>query len=196
LKGGGFSVKYGYKRILQHRQCTQTKVYPIFILHQKEFSMKSISRREMLKLSAGVAAGAVLAACTPAATTVAPTAKVEPTAVPPKKIEGTVVVMHYRHEFTEDQFAAFMAKYPSVKLEFVDGTDLTRFYAMYAAGTPPDIVRIQAPSIPQYLARKLLYDLTPYLETSSFLQRCSRKRASASWYLATGMRAVGPIASG
>lgn len=128
--------------------------------------MKSISRREMLKLSAGVAAGAVLAACTPAATTVAPTAKVEPTAVPPKKIEGTVVVMHYRHEFTEDQFAAFMAKYPSVKLEFVDGTDLTRFYAMYAAGTPPDIVRIQAPSIPQYLARKLLYDLTPYFETS------------------------------
>jgi multiple sugar transport system substrate-binding protein len=78
--------------------------------------------------------------------------------------------MHYRQEFTEDHMNAFMKDNPGITLEFVDGTDLTRFYAMFAAGTPPDLVRVQAPSIPQFLARKLMYDLTPYFETSQLLK--------------------------
>jgi multiple sugar transport system substrate-binding protein len=41
---------------------------------------------------------------------------------------------------------------------------------MYAAGTPPDMVRVQAPSVPQWLAKKLLFDLTPYFETSSLIK--------------------------
>ena len=41
---------------------------------------------------------------------------------------------------------------------------------MYAAGTPPDLVRVQAPSIPQFLARKLLYDLTPYFQSSDLIK--------------------------
>jgi multiple sugar transport system substrate-binding protein len=78
--------------------------------------------------------------------------------------------MHYRHEFTEDQEKAFEDENPGITIEFVDGTDLTRFFAMYAAGTPPDLVRIQAPSVPGMLARKLLFDLTPFFTTSQLLK--------------------------
>ncbi len=125
-----------------------------------------LSRRDMLKLGALATAGAALAACQPGAG-----AKVEETApAEVTKAEGNVVVMHFRHEFTEDEMNAFMAENPGITLEFVDGTDLTRFYAMYAAGTPPDLVRVQAPSIPQFLARKLLFDLTPYFESSTVLK--------------------------
>jgi multiple sugar transport system substrate-binding protein len=161
--------------------------------------MKPISRRQMLKLSAGVATGAILAACaqatTPAPTAVppteapaatqppaatmapaaatdtpAPTQPPAPTAVPAKKIAGTVVAMDYTNELTPDLVKAFMVKYPDVTLQFVDGTDLTRFYAMFAAGTPPDSIRVQAPSVPQWLAKKLLFDLTPYFQTSTVIK--------------------------
>ena len=153
---------------------------------------KKLSRRDMLKYSTGILAGTVLASCAPATPTQAPAA-VEPTKAPeapkpteptattaaaapapaeptataaPKAVEGHVVVMHNRTEFTEDQMKAFEKDHPGITLEFVEGMDLTRFYAMFAAGTPPDLLRVQAPSIPQFLARKLLYDLTPYFETS------------------------------
>lgn len=147
-----------------------------------------LSRREMLRLTGTLASGALLAACAP---TTAPTAEVvketvivteketvketvvvEPTAVPDvvKPVEGNVVVMHFLHEFTEDHVAAFQTDHPGITIEVVDATDLTRFYAMYAAGTPPDMVRVQAPSVPQFLARKLLLDLTPYFETSQLLK--------------------------
>jgi len=156
--------------------------------------VSKISRRAMLKLIVSAGAGAVLASCTPASpspqvvevtkevtkevikevqVTTAPQATTppEPTlTAAPQKVTGNVVVMHFRHEFTEDQMKAFMDEHPGITLEFVDGTDLTKFYAMYAAGSPPDLVRVQAPSIPQFLARKLLYDLTPYFETSSVLK--------------------------
>lgn len=124
-----------------------------------------LSRRDMLKLTALATAGAALAACQPAA---AP--QTEEPAAKPQNLEGKVVVMHFRHEFTEDEMNTFMTENPGITLEFVDGTDLTRFYAMYAAGTPPDLVRVQAPSIPQFLARKLLFDLTPYFESSTVLK--------------------------
>ena len=127
-----------------------------------------ISRRTMLKLGAMASAGAALAACQPAAT---PTAEVpvavEPTAVPeepevevptkapempveepPMKAEGHVVVMHFADEFVEDDINMFTSENAGITLEFVDGTDLTRFYAMYAAGSPPDLVRVQAPPFP------------------------------------------------
>lgn len=132
---------------------------------------KHLSRREMLKLTGTALAGTVLASCARATTEpVAPTSE-GPAAEPPAEtVAGTVVVMHYRHELTEDDENQFEAENPGIQIEFVDGEDLTRFYAMYAAGTPPDLVRIQAPSVPGMLARKLLYDLTPFFEASTLLK--------------------------
>lgn len=156
-----------------------------------EKPVRKLSRRDILKISGTALAGIVLVGCTPATPTEAPPAattapttaaevKPEPTAVVTqpdaptaepvaKPVEGHVVVMHALHEFTEDHVAAFQDANPGVTVEVVDGTDATRFFAMYAAGTPPDIYRLQAPSIPGLLARKLLLDLTPYFESSDLI---------------------------
>ncbi len=144
-----------------------------------EKPLKKISRRDLLKLSGTFVGGALLASCAPAATPAPveqatekpaePTAepvKQEPTAAP---VTGHVVVMHFLHEFTEDHVKAFQEANPKITLEVVDGQDPTRFFAMYAAGSPPDIYRLQAPSIPGLLARKLLFDLTPYFESSQLI---------------------------
>jgi multiple sugar transport system substrate-binding protein len=156
-----------------------------------------LSRRDLLKLSGTVAASAVLAACGQAAPpTTAPEAtqapevqepeptqapeveeteapevqEPEPTQAPPAKaVEGTVYVMHQRSEFSEDQENQFESENPGIQIEFIEH-ELTRFFAMNAAGNPPDLYRTQAPMIPQFLARKLLFDLTPFFETSEILK--------------------------
>ena len=136
---------------------------------------KKLSRREMLKVTGTVAAGALLASCTtpePEATEApmeegeAEEPMEEPEAAP---VSGHVVCMHFLHEFTEDHVNQFQEENPGITLEVVDGADPTRFFAMYAAGTPPDIYRVQAPSVPQFLARGLLLDLTPYFEASELI---------------------------
>jgi multiple sugar transport system substrate-binding protein len=153
----------------------------------------------MLKLAGGAAIGSLLAACAPQAPPAEPevvevevtrevaveqTVEVEvevpvketviveveaPEPVePPAPAEGNVVAMHFLHEFTEDHVNLFQEKYPGITVEVIQA-DLAGFFAMYAAGSPPDLLRCQAPAIPQYLARKMLYDLTPFFEASAGL---------------------------
>lgn len=149
---------------------------------------RRLTRREMLKLTGTVAAGSLLAACSSKEVevtrevevtkevTVKETVVVEATAEPmPTEVpllsgpvKGHVVVMHFLHEFTEDHIAAFEEENPDITVE-VMAAEATAFFARYAAGTPPDLLRVQAPSIPQYLARELLYDLTPFFEVSDLL---------------------------
>ncbi len=141
---------------------------------------KKLSRRDVLKLSGTVVGGVLLAGCGPSATEAPMEKPVEapmekPTEAPvaeapvAKPVEGHVVVMHFLHEFTEDHVKAFQEANPGITVEVVDGSDATRFFAMYAAGSPPDVYRLQAPSIPGLLARKLLFDLTPYFESSELI---------------------------
>jgi multiple sugar transport system substrate-binding protein len=136
-----------------------------------------LTRREMLRLlgvgSLG-AVGASLAACAQPAPTAAP--KPAPTgaaatAAPPAKAPaaGTVVFMHQRNEWSEDQEKQFMAANPSIKVEFIQ-FDATRFMAMNAAGNPPDLFRLQGPEVPDYLARKILKDLQPFFDISTVLK--------------------------
>jgi len=139
-------------------------------------SFNKMSRRDFLKIASTVAGSAVLVGCGTAATeapvsTPVVTEAPNPTEVPTKgPVTGHVVVMHkvQEGEMTEDMVAQFQAKYPGITIELVQD-DLTRYFAMYAAGNPPDLVRVQAPSVPPYLARKMLYDLTPYFEASTIL---------------------------
>jgi multiple sugar transport system substrate-binding protein len=146
-----------------------------FALEEENMSKNKLSRREFLSLSGVATVGAVLAACAPApapaqATAVpAPTQPLAPTTAPAaaKAVTGHVVIMHKIKdgELSDDMKTDFEAKNPGITLELVE-VDLTRFYAMYAAGNPPDLVRVQAPSVPPYLARKMLYDLSPYFSAS------------------------------
>lgn len=146
---------------------------------QKKSSSR-LTRREMLKLSGALGAGSLLAACAPATTpapTTAPVVPTEagqptdvPTAVPTAApVQGNVVVMYRRGELSEDQEAQFETDNPNITMDVLQD-DFTRFFAMYAAGSPPDLMRVQAPSIPQFLARKILFDLTPYFEVSTVLK--------------------------
>jgi multiple sugar transport system substrate-binding protein len=77
--------------------------------------------------------------------------------------------MHNRGELTEDMETQFETDNPNITIDFLVA-DQTRFYAMYAAGSPPDLLRVQAPFIPQALARNMLYDLTPFFEASQSLR--------------------------
>jgi len=155
-------------------------------------SSGQMTRRQMLRLSSTLAASAVLAACgggtTPqsAAPTAAPAAEVPTTAPAPTNAPAPtapapataaaqatgktkVVVMHQRTELSEDQEKQFEADNPDIEIELVEA-DMTRFFAMYAAGNPPDLMRVQAPDIPQLLARNMLLDLTPYFQTSAVVK--------------------------
>ena len=139
-----------------------------------------LSRREMLKLSGVFAMGsAFVVACgatpeptkAPEATKVAAPPTEAPTKAPPPPAKGNVVVMHkvQQGELTEDMVTQFEGEHPGITVEVVQD-DLTRFFAMYAAGNPPDLVRVQAPSVPPWLARKMLYDLTPYFEAGPVIK--------------------------
>jgi len=170
-----------------------------------------LSRREMLKLSGILTAGGLLAACAPAPATEAPkaeatkapeptatpeptkapepTATPAPTTAPPPPVGGNVVVMHFRHELTEDEEKQFETDNPGITMEFLQAEQV-RFFAMYAAGTPPDLFRLQAPSIPQFLARNLLKDLTPYFEVSEVLKPDDLAPAN-TYYMANSPLDVG-----
>ena len=141
-------------------------------------SDKKLSRRDFMKMAGTVASGVVLAGCAkateaPVASEAPPATQAPaPTAVPTKgPASGNVVVMHsiQQGELTQDMVTQFQTKYPGITIELVE-VDLVRFFSMYAAGNPPDLVRVQAPSVPQYLARKMLYDLTPYFNASTVLK--------------------------
>ncbi len=141
-------------------------------------SEKSISRRDMLKLSGGLLAGAILAGCAQETTqtqappvpqtTSAPVAAVNPP--PAKKPQGKVVIFHDVKEITEAQRKQFETDYPGITIDFIDREEPARLTAMIAAGTPPDLIRVQAPTIPGYLARNLLKDITPYFAASTLLK--------------------------
>ncbi len=144
-------------------------------------SEKSISRRDVLKLSGTFFAGAVLAGCAskaaeaplveaPPEKTSVPAAS-NPTNPPPaKKPQGKVVIFHDVKEITEDQRKLFESEFPGITIEFVNREEPARLTAMLAAGTPPDLIRVQAPTIPGYLARGILKDLTPYFAASTLLK--------------------------
>ena len=140
-------------------------------------SKNKISRRDFIKLAGTVASGAVLAGCgkTAAETLVATEAPVTTqapakTQPPPTTPQGNVVVFHDVKELTEDMITQFESEHPGITIEFIDRTEQARLNAMIAAGTPPDLIRVQAPTIPGYLARGLIKDLTPYFEASSVLK--------------------------
>ena len=145
---------------------------------------KKMSRRDFLKLAGTAAGGALLASCAPATQAPAPAtqapapataapataAPAAPTQAPVKApVAGNVVIMHNRGELSEAQETQFETDNPGITIELVE-TNLQRFFAMLAAGAQLDLYRTQAPIVPSLLARKLLYDLTPYFQASELVK--------------------------
>src|SRR6266511_913316 len=126
---------------------------------------KKFSRREFLKFGGMAACRAVLAACAPATVAAPPATQAPATdaptgaaseatthAPPTKTVEGHIVAAVHSGEFTEDYINAFQAAHPGITVEQVD-PDPQKFFAMVAAGTPPDLLRTQGPIVPSLLAR-------------------------------------------
>jgi multiple sugar transport system substrate-binding protein len=152
--------------------------YPPFTQNEgkRKMTKKEISRRDMLKLSGTLLAGTILAGCSTRATeesqALPPVAETDtPIIAPPAaKPQGKVVIFHDVKEITEAQRAQFESEYPGITIEFVDREEPARLTAMLAAGTPPDLIRVQAPIIPGYLARGIIKDLTTYFAASTLLK--------------------------
>src|SRR5881296_3002233 len=117
--------------------------------------MSGISRRKMLigagALAAAAAASPILAACQPS-----------------KTGSGKVVVMTDPNEFNDDDRKTLETA-TKLKIEVV-ASNLTTLYAMFAAGNPPDVFRVQAAGVPQYISRKMVKNLQPYFSNSKLLK--------------------------
>jgi ABC-type glycerol-3-phosphate transport system substrate-binding protein len=114
----------------------------------KGSSKKSISRRDMLKISSVAAAGAVLAACTNTKSTPAVTKA-------PVAAGGKPATVRFWSWYTDqqDQFpkviADFEAKNPNIKVDLEIKADVTGAYlpALLAAAAADDLPEIYAPHV-------------------------------------------------
>jgi multiple sugar transport system substrate-binding protein len=122
-----------------------------------------VSRRDFLKLSGAAAAGTWLLGTLPAASAG------KSIASRAAQAEGEITFMIHAGELSEDEIAQFMADNPGITLTRLD-VDQTKLFALMAAGTPPDVFRLQAPQFPQLLARNIPLNLQSYFEVSSALQ--------------------------
>jgi multiple sugar transport system substrate-binding protein len=95
---------------------------------------------------------------------------VEKAAAPVTSPKGMVGVsyMMWAGELSEDEINQFQTENPNITLTRLD-PDQVRFYAMLAAGNPPDCYRLQAPEFPQLLARALVLNLQDYFEVSQVI---------------------------
>ena len=119
--------------------------------------MPGTTRRKMLigagALAATAAAAPILAACQP---------------TPKTGGSGKVVVMTDPNEFNDDDRKTLETA-TKLKIEVV-ASNLTTLYAMWAAGNPPDVFRVQAAGVPQYISRKMVKNLQPYFANSKLLK--------------------------
>jgi multiple sugar transport system substrate-binding protein len=127
----------------------------------------NLSRRNMLKL---IGVSLALSACTPAAAPAGEQAASAGEDAAASSGDVTELVMMYNAgEIPEPLINQFNEDYAPIHLTRID-TDPTRFYAMFAAGEAPDLVRSMAPDIPQLLGRNMMLNLQSYFDISEVLK--------------------------
>lgn len=119
-------------------------------------------RRAAAQLGGGAAAGLLFAACGP----LRPARKAE---TKPAHLQ----LMAYtwgQHviDAWNSQLNQYMALHPNVKVEFIDGggygKTVEKLQVMMAGGQPPDLAMIIPDVLPQWVAKKRVVDLTPYVQ--------------------------------
>jgi multiple sugar transport system substrate-binding protein len=126
----------------------------------KEIEEIRISRRKLLGGAAGVAGS--LAAGSLWGPELA-------RAVPRRGLSPTqITVMTNAGELAQSDIDYFQARNPNISVQFLT-TDLARFQAMMAAGTPPDLFRVQAPLVPQFAKRNQIKNLDSYFAQSDLI---------------------------
>jgi len=125
-----------------------------------------LSRRAFLRLAGVSATGALLAACAPAAS--GPATKPAGGAAPAAD-KINIDYMMNDAELTDKEIEQFQKDNPGIKITRLV-PDATKYFAALAAGTPPDLFRLQAPQFPLLLARKIPLNLQPFIDTSSVIK--------------------------
>jgi multiple sugar transport system substrate-binding protein len=121
----------------------------------------------MLKL---MGVSLALSACTQVGAPVGEqTAQTGEEAAPSANDAVELVMMYHAGEIPEPLINQFNEDYAPIHLTRID-VDPTRFYAMFAAGEAPDLVRSMAPDIPQLLGRGMMLDLQSYFDISEVLK--------------------------
>lgn len=126
-----------------------------------------LSRRQFIHLSGVVAAGTWLAACTPSAPAqpAADAGGSSSTTTGADAAEINIEYMMGLEELTAAEIEQFQEVNSGITITRVE-PDATKYFAALAAGTPPDIFRLQAPQFPSLLARKIPLNLQPYIDVS------------------------------
>lgn len=90
-------------------------------------------------------------------------------AIPRRRLAATTVtLMTNQGEISNSDIADFESKNPNININWIV-TDGPRFQAMMAAGTPPDLFRVQAPLVPQFVKRGQVKNLDSYFAQSDLL---------------------------
>jgi multiple sugar transport system substrate-binding protein len=90
-------------------------------------------------------------------------------AIPRRRLAATTVtLMTNNGEISNADIADFESKHPNINIQWIV-TDGPRFQAMMAAGTPPDLFRVQAPLVPQFAKRNQIKNLDSYFAQSDLI---------------------------
>ena len=130
-----------------------------------------LSRRRFIQLAGVSAAGAWLAACT-AATPEQPAPAADAggsAAAPGDTAEINIEYMMGDAELTPPEIEQFQEANPGITITRVE-PDATKYFASLAAGTPPDLFRLQAPQFPLMLARNIPLNLQSYIDVSEVIK--------------------------
>jgi multiple sugar transport system substrate-binding protein len=139
------------------------------------------TRRQLLgragSVAAGVGAGSLLGVANAQAARVIPRRRLAPT---------EVSVMWNLGEFSKEDIAYFESRHPNVKIELIEDNP-AKLAAMFASGSPPDMFRVQGPTIPQLVRRGLIRPLTSYFRASD-LVRPGDLAGANNYYKSDGKR--------
>lgn len=143
------------------------------------------SRRQFLRLAAVSTSAAWLAACAAGAPAQqAPAAEVGDTAAPADAAAVTIEYMMGEAELSPAEIEQFQGANPGITLTRVE-PDATKYFASLAAGTPPDLFRLQAPQFPLLLAREIPLNLQPYIDVSTAI-KVDDLAAANNYYRSSG----------
>lgn len=146
-------------------------------------SPKTSHRRWLAAIAASAVLSISLAACSTTADQ--PAVSAIDTAADPASVTGTITLMRNPGEINEDTIAEFNKTFPNVTVEMID-VDPINLKALQAAGTPPDLFRVEAPAVPPLVAQGQLMDLTAPLTEVGITSESAFK--SADLYLVDGKR--------
>ncbi len=113
-----------------------------------------------------------------------PSAAIDPNASP-ESVTGALTVMRNPGEMTDEKLDDFKAQYPNIDLTVID-YDAVKLASLQAAGSAPDVFRVEGPAVAPLVSQGLLLDLTAPFESAGVTDDTTYE--SANIYVFDGKR--------